>query len=303
MRVDIAISEIAASQHGLVTRAQLLAAGHRANAIHRRVLRGYLRPLQRGVYQVGPVAAPLGRIMAAVLASSGGRGAARAGAVVSHHTAAGLRRLQSPKPAAEPVDVLVPGMARGRRPGVRAHRVDRLEADETALLEGIPVTTAARTLLDLAAGITTRELERLVAHADREGLATHAELALLVERHARRRGAAALLRILGAQGGPQLTRSEAESQLLALVRRARLTPPAVNVRVAGYEVDFLWHVERLVVEVDGFAFHSSARAFERDRRRDAALTAAGFRVLRVTWRQIVGEPELLLATLVQALLR
>jgi very-short-patch-repair endonuclease len=309
MRADIVIAEMAAEQHGVIARSQLLAAGQRANAIQRRVRSGQLRPLQRGVYQVGPVPAPLGRIMAAVLASSGGlggrggRGAARAGAVVSHHTAAGLRTLQSPKAATEPVDVLVPRVASGRRPGVRAHRVDRLEIDEVGLVEGIPVTTAARTLLDLAAAVPTRELERMVAYAERESLASPGDVGSLVERHAHHRGTAALRRVLGARGGPQLTRSEAESQLLALVRRANLTPPALNARVAGYEVDFLWRAERLVVEVDGFAFHSSASAFERDRRRDAALTAAGFRVLRVTWRQIVKEPESLIATLVRALFR
>jgi very-short-patch-repair endonuclease len=305
MRADVVIAEIAAGQHGLVTRAQLLAAGHRGDALHRRVRRGQLRRLQQGVYQVGPVAAPLARIMAAVLASSGGRGAARDGAVVSHHTAGWLWPLPGLMPGSptEPVDVLVPGMARGRRPGVRAHRAGRLDPDENTRLEGIPLTTPARTLLDLAGGMTARELERLVAHADRAGLVRQEELTRLVERHPRHRGAPILRGILAVEGGPQLTRSEAEAELLALIRRGRLAPPAVNARVAGYEVDFLWRAERLVVEVDGFAFHASAAAFERDRRRDAALTAAGFRVFRVTWRQLAQEPELVLVVVAQALIR
>jgi very-short-patch-repair endonuclease len=80
-----------------------------------------------------------------------------------------------------------------------------------------------------------------------------------------------------------------------------LPHPVVNVTVGGYEIDFLWDPGRLVVEVDGFAYHSSARMFERDRRRDADLTAAGLRVMRVTWRQIVSEPEALVVRLAQAL--
>lgn len=102
---------------------------------------------------------------------------------------------------------------------------------------------------------------------------------------------------------PALTRSEAEERFLALVRKARLPDPAANVTVGGYEVDFFWDFGGLVVEVDGFAFHSSARMFESDRRRDADLAAAGVRVMRVTWRQIVSEPEALLVRLAQALAR
>lgn len=87
------------------------------------------------------------------------------------------------------------------------------------------------------------------------------------------------------------------------MRKARLPQPEVNVRVGAYEVDFLWRDERLVVEVDGFAFHSSQRDFERDRRRDAELAARGLTVIRVTWRQIVDEPEAMLVRIARALAR
>jgi very-short-patch-repair endonuclease len=89
--------------------------------------------------------------------------------------------------------------------------------------------------------------------------------------------------------------------MLALIRAARLPEPQVNATVAGHEVDFLWPEQRLVVEVDGYAFHSSRAAFERDRSRDADLHAAGFRVIRVTWRQLVDEPEVFLVALARAL--
>ena len=119
------------------------------------------------------------------------------------------------------------------------------------------------------------------------------------ERAPSRRGAGALRELL--DGRPTLTRSEAERRLLALIRRARLPAPQTNVRVAGHEVDCHWHAERLVVEVDGYAYHAGRDAFERDRRRDTDLLAAGRRVIRVTWRRIVDEPEAVIAAIAQAL--
>lgn len=114
-------------------------------------------------------------------------------------------------------------------------------------------------------------------------------------------GAGALRGLVGRQDGPSLTRSEAEELLLGLVRRAQLPNPRANALVGRYEVDMLWRSEGLAVEVEGYAFHSSPRAFERDRRRDAELPAAGLRLLRVTWRQIVDEPEALVARITRAL--
>ena len=93
------------------------------------------------------------------------------------------------------------------------------------------------------------------------------------------------------------TRSEAERRLLRLVERARLPRPETNARLAGYEVDALWRLQRLIVEVDGYAFHGGREAFEQDRRRDADLMVAGHRVLRVTWRQLTREPEAVAARL------
>jgi very-short-patch-repair endonuclease len=101
--------------------------------------------------------------------------------------------------------------------------------------------------------------------------------------------------------GPALTRSEAERLLLRLVRAAGLPPPEHNVRVGGHEPDLLWREHRLVVEVDGYTYHSGRAAFERDRVRDAELLASGFRVLRLTWRRLVEEPESVVARLAQAL--
>jgi very-short-patch-repair endonuclease len=170
---------------------------------------------------------------------------------------------------------------------VRVHRAR--ERPASARRHGIPLTTPERTLLDLAAVLPQRELDRAVEQAKVLHLTTRAALL----RCPSRRGIRALERALADE--PRLTRSEAEQRLLELLRAADLPPPRTNVRVHGHEVDLLWPRERLIVEVDGFAFHSTREAFERDRRRDAALQARGYRVLRLTWRQIVHEPQLVVA--------
>jgi very-short-patch-repair endonuclease len=134
-------------------------------------------------------------------------------------------------------------------------------------------------------------LARAAEQAQILGLASHAELA--ASRPSRSS------RLLYA--GPQLTRSEAERRFLDLIERARLPRPRTNVRIGRYEVDLLWPEQRLIVEVDGYAFHSTRAAFERDRARDAELIAAGYHVIRVTWRQLVEEPEATVALLAAAL--
>lgn len=195
------------------------------------------------------------------------------------------------------------GGARRRRAGILTHRPRHLAADEVTRLQGIPVTTPDRTLRDLSTEIASRALNRAVARAERRKLITDAQLATLVERQKGRPGAPVLRAAMGNEGGPALTRSEAEERFLGLVRRGRLAPPEANVVVAGHEVDFLWRSERLAVEVDGFRFHASRRSFENDRRRDMDLAGAGCHVIRITWRQIVREPEPTLVHLSQALAR
>ncbi|HUF49591.1 MAG TPA: DUF559 domain-containing protein, partial [Longimicrobiales bacterium] len=159
----------------------------------------------------------------------------------------------------------------------------------------------ARTIVDLAALASEDDLERALARADRARLLKLSDVAALVTRYRGRRGTRRLRALLAAIGTPAMTRSKAESRYLALVRRAQLPAPEVNARLADFEVDFLWRAQQLVVEIDGFAFHSSADAFERDRGRDAVLTAAGFRVMRVTWRQLTRTPEVVLVRVAQAL--
>jgi very-short-patch-repair endonuclease len=155
---------------------------------------------------------------------------------------------------------------------------------------------------DLSAHAEQRELERALAEAFAQRLTNSDDIRALLTRYPGRRGTRRLQDLLERGSRPALTRSQAEERFLALTRKGQLQDPEVNVTLEGYEVDFLWRQERLVVEIDGRAFHSSDRTFESDRRRDAVLLAAGLRVMRVTWRQIVSEPEALLVRLTRTLI-
>ena len=146
-------------------------------------------------------------------------------------------------------------------------------------------------------------MEQALAIALRRGLTTRDQLAALLDRHPNSRSARRLRDLVESGGEPALSRSEAEERSLKLFRKGQLPAPQTNVMVCGFEVDFYWPAERFVVEIDGFAFHSSAEVFEQDRRRDAVLSAAGIRVMRVTWTQLTKEPEALLVRIGQALAR
>lgn len=293
--LEALLQDLAETQHGLVTRNQLLRAGATPSWIRGRVRRRRFIPLQRGVYQVGPVRTSYAREMAALLASG-------PHSTLCRRTAAALQQLLPAQPEREQVEVYVGEVLR-RRPGVRAYRTGTLRPDEVTELQGLRVTTPERTLLDLAARSTLRELRQALARAERLGLFDRPRLLELAGRHSKRRGVGQLRVLVEERGEADFTRSEAEARFLELVRRSKLPRPELNVHLEGFEVDFLWRKPGLVVEVDGFEFHSSRRAFESDRRRDARLAAAGFRVVRVTWRQLEGRPEEVLARVAQALVR
>lgn len=170
------------------------------------------------------------------------------------------------------------------------------------MVDGVPVTSVARTLLDLAEVVHPQVLQRVLEAADRERrLDVHA-LDELCARSRGRRGLRHLKAALVAfdPAGAE-TRSELERRFLALCRSAALPSPAVNTRVAGFEVDMAWPAKRLVVELDGHAFHASRQAFERDRVRDAALQLEGYRVLRITHRRLREHPAAVVATVSELL--
>ena len=285
---DRAIAALAARQHGVLSADQLLTCGLSRKAIRGRVAAGRLHPVHAGVYAVGhPAVGDHGRWLAAVLAGG-------SGAVLSHRSAAELWGLM---PATSRIpDVSVP---RGRRPRatVSFHRPPRLDRVDLTARDGIPVTAAARTLLDLAAVLAPRQLERAFDEADRLHLLDRGRLRVLCERRGQR--GVREFRRLAARLLPATlsTRSALEYRFLKLCRDRGLPRPEANVRLAGHEVDVLWRRQGLVVELDGHAYHAGRAAFERDRIRDATLQAAGHHVIRVTHRRLEDDPEGVLATL------
>jgi very-short-patch-repair endonuclease len=171
-----------------------------------------------------------------------------------------------------------------------------LPSDEIETMGGIPVTSVSRTILDLAGLVDRRRIERVMNEAEVQGLKGRLSLPQLLERYPRRRGSA-VLRTLLREGtvAAGVTRSRLERRFVSLVETHGLPRPRLNATIAirGHfpMVDCLWERERLIVELDGRGSHGTARAFEADRERDRILLAAGWRVVRVTWRQLKDDPE------------
>jgi very-short-patch-repair endonuclease len=190
------------------------------------------------------------------------------------------------------IDVTVAARGtRARQPGIHLHCVRQLDQRDVTTLDGIPITTVPRTLIDLCAVVPPRMVERALEQSYVLRLITPGAIEDALER-ARGRNTAALRRLLAKETAtPTLTRSELEEAFLALCRRGGLPDPEVNAQLQGYEVDFLWRKQRRVVEVDGYAFHSRRGAFERDRRKDVDLELAGFPVTRFTHDQVLHEPD------------
>lgn len=282
---DIWVARVAAEQHGRVSFDQLLACGSSEKAIRLRVRSGQLHRVHHGVYAVGHLAWTLhGDFMAAVLA--GGQGA-----VLSHFSAATLWGMLPSQP--RDIDLIVPG-ARGRtRPGLRIHRSRVLDPRDVTRQHGIPVTTAARTCLDIAATLSLDALKRPVRQAQAEHRTNVRQIAGLLARANGHRGAKRLADVIAT--GPAPTRSELEDLVLALLLRGGLPHPDVNKRLTrlGRRIvpDFRWPAQRLVLEADGAAWHAGALAREDDAERQAVLEASGERVMRITWDQAVRRPD------------
>jgi hypothetical protein len=289
-----AIAHIARAQHGVISAVQLAALGISRHSIRARLARGRLHLVHRGVYAVGhPLLSERGTWMAAVLACG-------PDTVLSHRSAAALWGLRS-APAGD-ISVTSPRRA-SSRPGIRVHRVRELPGSEVSDVDAIPVTSVARTLLDLAGVVAPHALERACDQAEILRLFDLTSLHAVLAHHPKRRGARALRRVLAEHTiGLAPTQSELESRLLTLCADHGLPMPECNVPVAlpGAQkttVDFLWRVERLVVETDGWETHRTRLAFERDRDRDARLALGGYRCIRFTWRRLRDEPREVARTL------
>ena len=219
--------------------------------------------------------------MAAVLACG-------PGAVLSHRSALELHG--AAKPSRRLPSVTAPAIRR-KRPRIEVHTSTTLTAEDVTTVDAIPCTSVARTLLDFAEIARPRDLARTVEEVERIGLFDGRAVDDVLNRANGRRGTGRLRRAIAEWQEPAFTRSEAERRALALIEAAALPSPSVNTWVAGHEVDLYWPEHKLVVEIDGYAFHSTRQALERDASRDADLDDAGLRVRRVTWRQLEHEPE------------
>ena len=272
--LDVRLAALAKRQHGVVTWAQMLDLGLGPHGIAERVRTGRLHRIYRGVYAVSPARLRKeGYWLAAVLACG-------LGAVLSHRSAASLWELRPS--AAQAIDVTVPSRSgRKRRRGIKVHRSGRLTPAEVMIRDGIPVTTVARTLLDLADVLPAQRLKRAIDEAEYRGRFDLTSLRAVVQANPGRRGAE-LLDLVAEPA--QRTRSDLEDDFLAFCRRHRLPRPDVGATIGGYEVDFVWPDARLIIETDGLAVHRTRRAFEDDRERDRRTLRAGYRTVRLTDR-------------------
>lgn len=275
-----ALADLATRQHGVVTRNQLRDLGLTAKAVDSRVQAGRLHTLHSGVYALGHERLSRnGHWLAAVLAHGDG-------ALLSHRSAAALWGLS--RAPTQPVHVTSPHGRPGRE-GIRLHRC-RLDPDDRATHAVIPVTSVPRTLLDLADLVDERQLQRSFEEADRLRLLSLPELEKVCERGHGRRGLGKVQHLLYDAQWATTTRSPLEGRFAEFCREHRLPLPSTNVSLLGSEVDAFWPDARLVVELDGFAYHHHRTAFERDRARDTALQAAGYRVLRLTHCRLEEDP-------------
>jgi very-short-patch-repair endonuclease len=270
------IADVARSQHGVISRHQLLRLGLGYDAINHRIRTMRLLPLYRSVYAVGH--RNLSREtawMAAVLAAG-------EGAVLSHRPAGAAWGICSSSGRPE---VTVPRQRRPR-PEILLHHVV-LPADEHTTLNNIPITTVPRTLLDLAAALDQRQLERAITEAEIKRLWDELSLHDLLHRYPRRPGTrnirAALHKL---REGATHTKSELEELFIRFADKAGLPRPETNTHIEGLEVDCVWRAQGVVIEVDSWEIHRTRAAFERDREKSRILQAAGWRSVPVTYLQL-----------------
>jgi predicted transcriptional regulator of viral defense system len=283
---DAAIVVFARTRHGVITTAELAGFGLGTDAVTKRARSGRLFRQHRGVYSVGrPDLTPAGHRMAAVLACG-------PKAVLSHRSSAAQHGLLTDDRPIE--DVTIPGRRSRPRRNIRVHSSTTLTAPDTTTVDAIPCTSVARTLVDLGDHEPPRLVERALDQAETHGAFDLTAIEDVLRRLGPRRATTVLRRLLAELGEPTLTDRELEELFLCLVRQAGLPEPAVNAWITGagwaYKADFLWRGERLVVETDSRAHHSSRRAVEHDRLRDQRLTLAGYTVVRFTWRQLTRDP-------------
>jgi very-short-patch-repair endonuclease len=280
---DRRIAALAAAQEGVVRHDQLRELGLTPKAIRSRREARRLIVLHRAVYAVGHTRLSVGGRRLAAAWAYGPK------AVLSHRTAAAVWDLRAS--GGGDLHVTVPARSAVVREGTRLHLTSRpVEVDRVGLL---PVTTVARTMLDLAGDVAPHAVEAALKEADVLGLFDLKALRAAVAAHPRHPGARVLAGLLDAAARTELalTLSELEVRFRRLCDEHALPQPAVNARPLGFRVDFYWPDAGLVVETDGWRAHRTRAAFEEDRARDQELALAGLRTVRFTHRQIVDGPR------------
>jgi very-short-patch-repair endonuclease len=283
------LAQIAGAQRALVHRRQLEAVGITRGSYNHRVAAGALHQVLPSVLSVvHPLIEPLAAETAALLYAGDD-------AVISHDSAAALWGLTS-SPAF--VALTVVGRHVRARPGLHVHQVAGLDIRDARLHKGFPVTSPARTLIDCA---WTPNIGDLLNEARALRLVKDSEIYAAIDRCPGRKGTGPLRALLEGEKDTGYTRSEAERVLKRLVHESGIERPIFNTYVEGVQVDAYWPRLKVIVEVDGYTFHSHWAAFQRDRARDNRLVGAGYIVVRFTWHQLTRKPLLVVAEIVRAL--
>jgi predicted transcriptional regulator of viral defense system len=301
-RLEAAIAELAGAQHAVFSLDQLVAFGLARSSVRSRAAGSRLHRIHHTVYSLVPrsLLTREGHWLAAVLACG-------EGAVLSHRTAAALHGLRPTQRAK--IDVTVPRRSARRHKGVDLHRSTTLAPEDVTIVDGIPCTTVARALLDLAEVVDPRALERAFDQAEAQEVLDLNLILDQLERNRSRRGARRVKRVLETcYIGSAPTESELEEAFFAICRRIKAPLPEVQKWIdlgdggSMIRADFLWRQQRVIVETDG-GFHGTRQARERDPRRDQRALVAGWTPMRTTWRQVVRRPGELESTIVKLVLR
>jgi hypothetical protein len=300
---DWPLSELAESQNGVAGLDQLRGIGLTQRTAEYRATQGGLHRVHRGVYAVGHRSiGQLGALRAAVLACGDG-------AVVSHGTAAAFYDLRDHWPVL--IDITGGRQAGRKHDGIRCRRCRYPTPEEIVVHDGIPFTSPARALIDSAGMLGIPSLRRMVERAAVRRLLDLEAVDRAMEQAQRRRGIGALRMILEDwrtdDGSVPDVRSEFEALVLPRLIAMGLPRPVCNKTLVldgeRLMVDFLWERQRVVVETDGASTHETPVAFQRDRRRDQILVAAGYRVPRATWAQIRDELDAVVRRIARTLLQ
>jgi hypothetical protein len=276
---DRTLAALALRQHGVVTRWQLLAAGISARSIEKRLDKGSLIRVHRGVYRVGHVAPSVeAEYMAAVLACGDG-------SLLCGRAAAHLLGLIRGNPAPDPE---VATRTERHVPGLRTERMRHGDSHDATTRMAIPVTTPARTLVDLAAVVHRGELARAAHEAGIRHGTTPEDVEAVLARRPTSAGARVLRDVLWGEQGKTL--SKLERAFLKLLRDARLPLPMTNRLAGGRLVDCRWPERKLTVELDSYRYHRSRHAWELDRKRERQAYARGDDFRRYTWGDVVEHP-------------